>query len=148
MYEWNLDIDTVGFKYRMNDLAAAVGLGNLEDFALNLARRREIGARYRAELVDVPGLELLRFDEDRTHAYWLFPVLVERREDFIRKLKDHGIPTSVVHLSIDRYDIFGGLRDDLPGQAEFNERQIHLPLHSGLSDPDTCKVISAVRGGW
>ena len=107
----------------MNDLAAAVGLGNLEDFPARLARRREIAGQYRRELADVSGLQLLTLAPDRTHAYWLFTVLVERREDFIRKLAANNIPSSVVHLRIDHNSVFGGIRNDLPGQAEFNARQ-------------------------
>lgn len=142
------DIETVGYKYHMNDLAAAVGLGNLEDFPQRLARRQQIGAYYREQLGEVPGLQLLRLDDDRTHAYWLFTVLVERREDFIRKLKDHGIPASVVHLRIDHNSIFGGMRDDLPSQAEFNERQVSIPVHEGLSDEDVDQIVQTIRSGW
>jgi perosamine synthetase len=146
--ERTYDIEAVGYKYHMNDLAAAVGLGNLEDFPARLARRQAIGACYRRQLAKVPGLQLLRLDPDRTHAYWLFTVLVERREDFIRKLASSGIPTSVVHLRIDHNSVFGGMRSDLPGQAKFNACQVAIPLHEGLADGDIERVVSCVRGGW
>ncbi|MCX6844372.1 MAG: DegT/DnrJ/EryC1/StrS family aminotransferase [candidate division WOR-3 bacterium] len=142
------DISDIGYKYHMNDLAAAVGLGNLEDFPQRLERRRQIGVRYRERLVDVPGLQLLRLDSDRTHAYWLFTVLVERREDFIRKLASHGIPTSVVHLRIDHNSVFGGLRNDLPGQAAFNESQVSMPIHETLGIAEIESVVGAIRAGW
>jgi perosamine synthetase len=144
--EYNLH--EVGYKYHMNDLAAAVGLGNLEDFPHRLERRRQIGAFYREQLTDVPGLQLLRLDSDRTHAYWLFTILVERREDFIRKLASCGIPASVVHLRIDHNSVFGGLRRDLYGQAAFNESQVSIPIHEALSDEDVGAVVDAVRKGW
>jgi len=146
--EREFDVDSVGFKYHMNDLAAAVGLGNLEAFPEMLARRQEIGRHYREQLADAPGVTLLRPDADRTHAYWLFTLLVERREDFIRKLKDRGIPTSVVHRRIDRFSVFGGRRGDLPGQATFEQRQIALPLHPGLTTEDIESVVGAVKSGW
>lgn len=142
------DIDVVGYKYHMNDLAAAVALGNLEDFPSRLLRRQEIGARYRRELADIPGLELLKLEDDRTHAYWLCTVLVERREAFIRALAARGVPASVVHLRIDRNSVFGGVREDLAGQAEFERRQVAVPLHDGLTDDDVERVVSAIRSGW
>lgn len=142
------DIDTLGYKYHMNDLAAAVGLGNLGDFAGQLARRRQIAAYYRRELAGVPGLELLRQDDDRTHACWLFTTLVARREDLIRKLKEHGIPASVVHLRIDRFRVLGGMRDDLPGQTEFDRCQVALPAHAGLTDEDINNIVCVVQSGW
>lgn len=142
------DIDTVGYKYHMNNIAAAIGLGNLGDFAKRLARRRQIGAHYRDQLSNVPGLELLRLAGDRTHAYWLFNMLVERREDFIRKLATRGIPSSVVHLRIDQNSVFGGLRHDLPGQATFNARQVAIPVHDGLSQLDIEQVVHTIKSGW
>ncbi|HEY7327583.1 MAG TPA: DegT/DnrJ/EryC1/StrS family aminotransferase [Gemmataceae bacterium] len=142
------NIDHVGYKYHMNDLAAAVGLGNLHDFPHRLARRRAIAARYRQELEDTPGLTLLREDSDRESAYWVFTVRVEGRVDFIRKLAGHGIPASVVHLRIDRHSVFGGTREDLPGQAAFNADQVAIPVHEGLSDDEVEQVITHVRKGW
>lgn len=146
--EREYDITNVGYKYHLNDLAAAVGLGNLEDFPRRLERRRQIGAFYRQRLANVPGLRLLRLGSDRTHAYWLFTVLVERREDFIRKLASHGIPSSVVHLRIDHNSVFGGLRSDLPGQAAFNDSQVSLPAHEALSDTDVKGIVDAISARW
>jgi perosamine synthetase len=142
------NLDHVGYKYHMNDLAAALGLGNLHDFPRRLARRRDIAARYRRELADTPGLTLLREQPDRESAYWLFTVRVQRRVDFIRKLAGQGIPASVIHLRIDRNSVFGGIREDLPGQAAFNADQVAFPVHEGLSDEEVGHIISTVRGGW
>lgn len=142
------NIQLPGYKYHMNDVAAAIGLGNLESFPRRLARRREIAAFYRATLRGVAGLELLRVEPNREHASWLFTILVDRREDFARRLADKGVPTSVVDLRIDRNSVFGGLRDDLPGQAEFDRRQISIPLHDRLSDEDVAKVVSTILAGW
>jgi perosamine synthetase len=146
--EREYNIATVGYKYHLNDLAAAVGLGNLADSPQRLARRQYIGSYYREQLADIPGLQLLRLDNDRTHAYWLFTLLVERREDFIRKLAENGIPASVVHLRIDHNSVFGGIREDLPGQTWFNERQIAIPMHEALTEEEIDRVVSTVRSGW
>ena len=85
---------------------------------------------------------------DRAHAFWLFTVLVERREDFIRKLLSRDVPASVVHLRIDRYKVFGGLRRDLEGQTSYDERQVSIPVHEGLTDDDVQSIIAAIRSGW
>jgi len=146
--EREYDIDTIGYKYHMNNLAAAVGLGNLDGFRTRLLYRHQIAEYYRNELADVPGLELLKADYDRTHAYWLFTMLVERREDFIRKLAEYNIPASVVHLSIDRNSVFGGLRDDLPNQALWNTQQVSIPIHEGLCGIDIHYIADVIQGGW
>ena len=146
--EREYDIDAVGYKYHMNNLAAAIGLGNLEDFPENLKRRREIASQYRDELQNVPGLKLLNYRTDRESAYWLFTVLAERRTDFIKKLKEHGIPSSVVHLRIDHNSVFGGITPDLLNQERFNEDQVAIPVHSGLSNDDVEQIVNCIKGGW
>jgi perosamine synthetase len=75
-------------------------------------------------------------------------MLVERREDFIRKLASCSIPASVVHLRIDRNSVFGGMRDDLPGQTAFNESQVSLPIHEALGTTEMQSIVNAVRAGW
>ena len=146
--EREYDLDTVGYKYHMNDLAAAVGLGNLQDFPQRLARRRLVAARYLDALSGVHGLELPPCPSDRESAWWLFQLRVDRREDFIRALASRWVPASVVHQRIDRNRVFGGVRSDLFGQAEFDMRQVSIPVHEGLSDADVAQVVDAVRAGW
>ncbi len=144
--EWN--VTELGYKYHMNDIAAAIGLGNLEDMDWILQRRSEIVAAYRTELASVPGVQLFERQSDRQSADWLFSIHVERREAFCRMMAAKDIMASVVHLRIDRNDLCGGERGDLPELAHFTETHVSLPLHTGLSDDDVRRVIEAVRGGW
>jgi perosamine synthetase len=142
------DIDAVGYKYHMNDLAAALGLGNLSDFPQRLLRRQQIASEYQTQLANVPGIQLLKSESDRSSSYWLFTLLVEQRENFIRKLAERGIPASVVHLRIDHNSIFGGIKEDLVGQAKFNEKQVAIPVHEGLKPDEVELIISSIKSGW
>ncbi len=146
--ERQYNLDEVGYKYHLNNVAAAVGLGNLKDFHKRLKIRQKIGSIYRKELSNVPGLRLLDYKDDRGHAFWLFTVLVENRLEFIKKLKEHGVPTSVVHQRIDRNKIFGGINDDLTNQKKFDERQISIPIHDKLKDDDIECIIKTIKSGW
>jgi perosamine synthetase len=146
--ERTYDLTGIGFKYHMNDLAAAIGLGNLPDMPVNLGRHRQIAAIYRKKLAAVPGLTLLECRADRESSCWIFTVLVELREDFIRALKARRVPASVVHLSIDRNHLFGGRDDSLVTQRHFDTHQVALPVHVGLTDEDVSTVIEAVHKGW
>ena len=146
--EREYDLDSVGFKYHLNDLAAAVGLGNLPDMPGNLARHRQIAKFYRDRLQHIPGLTLLECSDDREGTWWIFTVLVEQRQAFVHALKSRGIPTSVVHQRIDRNRVFGGVDQSLVNQTYFDDHQIALPVHVGLNDDDLEKVIAAVKTGW
>ena len=146
--EREYNVTEVGYKYHLNDYAAALGLANLEDLDALLARRRAIAARYRRELAGVAGLCLLESPEDRESACWLFTFRVERRLDFIRALKDKDIPASVVHLGIHKNAVFGQSDADLPAQRRFDETQISIPAHQNLTDDEVGQIIAAIRGGW
>jgi perosamine synthetase len=142
------DLEGIGFKYHLNDLAAAVGLGNLPDIPDILARHRDIARVYGQELSDVPGLRLLQYKADRESSWWFFGVLVEQRENFIRALKSRGVPSTVVHQRIDRNRVFGGQREELVAQRFFDERHVALPIHCNLHDHELERVVASVRQGW
>jgi perosamine synthetase len=146
--ERDYDISAVGYKYHMNDLAASVGLGNLTDFPENLKKRRLIASIYQKQFNDLPGLVLLDYQDDRESAYWLFTILVEERENFIRRLKEHGIPASVVHLRIDHNSVFGGITPNLYNQERFNQNQVAIPVHEGLLDEDVGHIVDIIKQGW
>jgi perosamine synthetase len=146
--ERSYDAATVGYKYHLNDLEAAIGLGNLEVFPRVLGRLREISSRYRREFSTVAGIQLLENRDDRLSACWLFTLLAERRDDFLRALQSRGVPASVFHQRIDRNSIFGGIGKDLPNMNRFNNSQASVPLHAGLADKEVETVIAAVKAGW
>jgi perosamine synthetase len=144
--EW--DITELGFKYHMNDIAASMGLAELEGFRMAQARRQGLNRLYRAELVQVPGLSLLEEQTDRVSACWLFTVRVERRLEFIQALKSRGVEAAVWHQRIDRNSLFGGERLDLLNQARFNEEQVSIPCRASLADDEVRIVLDAARSGW
>ena len=81
----------VGYKMHMNDIAAAIGLGNLADVDQILDHRCTYAEYYRKYLATVPGVTLFESKPDRTSGHWLFTMHVERRDDFCRMMADKGV---------------------------------------------------------
>ncbi len=142
------EVEELGFKYHMNDLAASIALGNLSSYSKRLKRVRSIAKKYNNELNNVPGVRLLKTKNDRENSYWLFTILVEKRDDFIKMMLSKEIPVSVVHQAIDRFEIFGGKVRKNINQRKFDKNQICIPIHSGLTNNDVRRVIGAVKEGW
>lgn len=142
------DATNVGYKYHMNDLAAAVALGNLSEFNSMQLRIAEIAQTYDDSLSKVSGLKQLSYDKENKSAYWLYTVLVEERENFIRALRERGVPTSVVHRRIDKNTIFGGIREDLEIQEIYDKTQVCIPIHANLSNDEVGLVIDSIKKGW
>lgn len=142
------DATELGYKYHMNDLAAAMGIGNLTDLQKILLRRQEIAKKYYEGLKNISGLSFLSYKVDRQSSFWLFTILVEKREAFIKMLQEKGIPASVVHLRIDKNSIFGGINKNLVNQERFNETQVSLPIHQKLTDEEVNLIIKTIKSGW
>ncbi len=138
----------MGFKYHLNNVAAAIGLGNLATFNERLDRHRAIDWRYREGIRTGHGSTITSRDPNRQSSCWFFPLLVDDRDAFARAMNDRGVPVSVVHRRIDRHPLFSSNRRELPGQSEFDEKQINLPIHVGLTDDDVERVVAAVNAGW
>lgn len=137
----------IGYKYHMNDISAAVGIGNLKNIKERLKRYRQIANRYNNE-ISINGITKFDYKSDRESSYWLYGFHVENRIDFIKKLESNGIQSSVVHLGIDRNDIFGGKDFSLENQRRFDETQINIPIHDGLNDDEVDKIIKIINSGW
>lgn len=146
--ERQYDAQAVGYKYHLNDYAAALGLANLPDLPEILSRRRMIASRYREELAGVQGVTLLDAPLHSESAWWLFTMRVERRLDFIVALRERGVPASVVHQGIHKNTVFGQIGKDLPGQRLFDETQVSIPVHEQLLDDDVTLIIDSIRRGW
>ncbi len=139
-------ISELGFKYHMNDIAAAIGLGNLFGAKERLSKRKAIANIYSNILSKIDGITLL--DKHGESSNWLYTILVEKRNDFINKMKSRSIPVSVVDRRIDANPVFGGLTSNLKGQEYFDNHQISIPIHEALSFEDIDLIINSISEGW
>jgi perosamine synthetase len=146
---WENDIWEVGYKYQMTDIGAAMGLAGLHEFDQTLATRQKLFQAYRRGLKGAEGITLMGADAtDRTHAAWLCTALVERRENFMKKLRDRKVESGQVHYRNDRYSVLGGRRDDLPHMDAIEENYIVLPLHMHMKEQDVDYVCDVIKSGW
>lgn len=148
-HRFEKDISEAGFRLTMNDVAAALGNRNMRHIDRLLERRREIAAAYASGLGSVSGLTVCHpHDEDRVSSYWLFPVLVDKKAEFVSMLADAGIEASPVHWRNDNYTIFNRFCPDrLEGVDLWDEHMVCLPIGHWLDDDDVGHVIETIRNG-
>lgn len=144
---WTLDIQEYGYKFNMNDIDATLGLAQLPYIGGVLKTCRRNGRFYDRELADVPGVTVLRQEESANSAYWLYTLLVDRREDFVDFMKSKGIATNIVHTRNDTYSCFKDFKEDrpLPGLEEFAKRYISIPCGWWVVEDDAQYIVDAVR---
>lgn len=142
---WEYGASELGFRYMLPDLNAAIGLVQLDRFDELRARKQALLRRYRHELQDVDGLELLPGDVDSS-----FPFLCAARvrdgtrDELIEWLRRDGIAASVHFVPIHLQPAFAGV--SLPVTESLHAELISLPFFSELSDADVERVVRSVRG--
>lgn len=146
--ERQYNISNLGYKYHLNDYAAALGLANLLGFKERLEHRKKIASIYNEGLKKNNGLNLFKYNIDRESANWLYAFHVDKRLDFIRMLKKSGISASVIHQRIDRNSVFGGITKDLVNQEKFDLTQIHIPMHDAITIDDANQIVNCINKGW
>jgi dTDP-4-amino-4,6-dideoxygalactose transaminase len=140
--------DTVlpGFKYNLTDIASAMGIHQLRRLDGFIARRREIAEKYLAGLAGVPGLGLPSAPSyPHRHAWHLFTVLVEKRDEFMAKLKEQNIGSGLHFEAVHRTSFYKKGAKKLPHTDHVCKRILSLPLFPDMTDRDAEDVIAAVR---
>ena len=133
---WENDIFEVGYKYQMNDLGATLGYESLKNFRKIISHRRKIFDIYLTELSKNKNIHCVNdFDKKKTHAAWLFTIVLEKKDYLQRKLREYKIETNQVHFRNDRYSIF---KKFAQGQKFKNmdyleDKYLVLPLHLKVS---------------
>lgn len=143
---WKVDPVLVGRWAPMNDLAAAVGLVQLERLPGFLSRRAEAAAQYDAGLSDLTWLRLPPAATGRTARtfYWI-QTAPKVRDRLAHHLLKKDIYTSFRYWPLHRTRMYRS-RGSFPGADLAAETTLLLPLHQGLSAADVGRVIEAVRG--
>ena len=141
---WEYDIEFPGYKSNMTDVAAALGLVQLDRYPDMLARRHEMVERYQRNLADAP-IEVMQHDtSDRTSSCHLMltrvpdalPVL---RNAIIERMAEAGVATNVHYKPLPlltAYRELGFNIMEFPNAYAQFANEITLPLHTRLSDED------------
>ena len=150
--QWHYEMTTLGFNYRLTDIACALGLAQLPRLPANLARRRTIAARYEKALATVSSLALPIVAADVTSAWHLYPVRVDAsmdRAEVFDALRAEGLGVNVhyipVHLHPYYRSRFGYRGGEFPIAETASGRLISLPMFHGMTDEDVDDVILAVE---
>lgn len=142
------DVTEYGFRFYMNDIAAAIGLANLDIVDELLARQRDNAAFYDKELASVPGVEHTERADDREPSFWMYPLKVDDRAGFMRKLTGAGIMTSLISRRNDAHSVVADYHTELPGLNSIADRVVNIPVGWSLSDDDRGHIVDTIRAGW
>lgn len=144
-YSWYYTVQEVGFKCHMNDIAAAIGLAQLEKLDRANARRREIVAYYNDRFADLGWLELPVEKEYAQSSHHNYVVKLDQRDYLIAYLGERRISTGVHYLPNHYYSMYRRFAASVPVAERVWRRLVTLPLYPGMADLDVERVVAAVR---
>lgn len=151
---WEYDIVGPWYKCNMTDVAAAIGLRQLDRYPGMLRRRKEILARYDALCKELGLAHLNHLVPGRLSSMHLYLIRVpgidgEQRSRIIEMLAKQGVAANVHYKPLPLMTAYGRDGSAYPNACAYYENLISLPFHTLLSDGDVeyvCEVVREVIG--
>lgn len=142
------DIEEWGFKFHMNDVCAAVGKENLKYSNKIISKHKENAKFYDSNLNNISGLKLLERQQGHDSSFWIYSILVDRRDDFARYMKECGIMTSQVHERNDKHTCVKDFRSSLPNLDKTIGKVSAIPVGWWVSESDRNYIADCMKKGW
>lgn len=143
---WYMEMQTLGFNYRLTDFQAALGISQLQRAEQGIVKRREIASVYNEAFKNtsfvkgqsgvVPG-----------HAYHLYVIEVEDRLGLYNYLRENKIFTQIHYIPchlMPYYRQFGWKEGDMTNAESYYKNCISLPIYPTLTEEEQKFVIDKV----
>lgn len=144
-----LDHTRLGFNYRLSDVAAAIGVAQVEKLDQMLAKRAEVASWYTRLLSELDGVTTPAPDAAPARRSW-FVYVVQLpqgvdRDEVIGRLKTEGVSSKpympVIHLQPFFRERFGHAEGDFPVAEDIAARSLALPFYPSMTHDDVERVV-------
>ena len=143
---WYYEMQELGYNYRLTDIQAALGNSQLQRAEHGIKRRTEIASKYNYAFEKSPFI-IQQSGILNGHAYHLYIIIVDRRDELMNFLREQNIYTQVhyipVHL-MPYYKKFGWKLGDMPNAESYYKSCLSLPIFPTLTDEEQDFVINQI----
>ena len=142
---WFYELNVLGYKYNMNDLAASIGLIQFKKLPDFNQKRSEIIRQYLDELKGLNSIKPLLPFEPEKYPYQMFGIRAAERDELMIYLKSKGVATGCHYTPLSIQPLFKKYKSNcLYIEKEVN-KFITLPLHVDLSENDVKYVTQKIK---
>ncbi len=168
---WYMEMQSLGYNYRLTDIQAALGLSQLQRAEEGLNRRREIAARYYEAFKDIPQITDFNLDairnsqfanheqrttnneprttnSEKSHAFHLYIIETQDRLALYNYLREHQIFAQIHYIPchlMPYYRQFGWKEGDMPKAEQYYKACISLPMYPTLTVDEQAFVIQTIK---
>ena len=148
--------EIVGYNYRMTNMQAAVGLGQLENRQWHLAQRVRVARLYERYLADMGGhIRVQQTPEGYTNVYWMYNIILQdavskQRDQVMQEMEACNIEMRPVFYPMHIMPPYFDADCRLPVAEKLASRGISLPTHAMMSEEDikyVCDNLAAICNG-
>jgi UDP-4-amino-4,6-dideoxy-N-acetyl-beta-L-altrosamine transaminase len=143
---WYMEMQELGFNYRLTDFQAALGLSQLKRADVGILRRRALAANYQEAF---KGKSFIKGQSGiiEGHAYHLYIIEVENRLELYNFLRTKNIFAQIHYIPchlMPYYRQFGWKEGDMPNAENYYKHCISLPMYPTLTDTEQLFVIQSI----
>ena len=146
----------IGYNYRMTNIAAAIGLAQLEKCQWHISRRREIHKQYEDYLAHVPGIEFQKEQKWAENVYWMNALTIDdtaknaypaRRDLCIQRLCEAGVESRPFFYPMHQLPMYRSAAENqrFPVAEDVANRGICLPSSALLKESDVRYVSTQLK---
>lgn len=142
----------IGYNYRLSNISAGIGCGQMEHIAERVSRRREIHSLYARELGNLPGITVhSEPDADAVSNFWLTTILLDDKlpfspEELRLTLEASNIESRRLWRPMNMQPVYADAPFYGDGCAErLFDRGLCLPSGSILTDDEIARVIDCIK---
>ena len=140
--------DVVGYNYRMTNVCAAIGYGQLQRMQETLSRKRRIAEIY----IDSFKGTNISYHKEKTnvyHSYWMFSVIMdinEKQRDLVRQhLHNKGIETRPLFYPVHTMPMYSGKYEMHRVSEEIHRKGFNVPSYPEMTDDEVLYVANSIK---
>jgi len=142
------DIEEWGYKFHMNDICATVGIENLKHADTIIKKHQQNAQYYDTNLQNIDKVTLLKRKPEHDSAFWIYSLLVDDRDAFMKHMKNCGITVSQVHERNDKHTCVRDYKTPLPSLDRIIGKVVSIPVGWWVTEDDREYIVKCIKKGW
>lgn len=139
----------IGTNYKLSNVLAAIGLAQMEDIDMMLARRQELAAKYTEKLSGIADITFPKVTAGGEHSYQSYCIFVDNREAIMNTLRDNSIEAQIGTFALHMHpaylnNVLCRIEGSMARSREVYNNCLTLPLYHDMTEEEMNSVVSAL----